>query len=158
MNTTLQTPDEQRADLQAKLAALGGGTSNSVALPAVAQSTIPALGSIGAAPGSPGGGIPGLSQVAGKAGGLSGVLGGLGQGIGALGGLASIYQGFQAQKLAKKAFKFQKGAYNNNLINSTQSYNTELGDRIAARHNTEGRSQAATDQYNRENRLQANTL
>lgn len=52
------------------------------------------------------------------------------QGIQALGG---AYLGFQQLKQAKDALKFQKQAYNTNLTNSVQTYNTSLEDRINGR-------------------------
>lgn len=51
-------------------------------------------------------------------------------GIQALGG---AYLGFQNLKLAKDNLKFNKQAYNTNLTNSTQDYNTKLEDRINGR-------------------------
>jgi hypothetical protein len=52
------------------------------------------------------------------------------QGIQALSG---AYLGFQQLKQAKDALHFQKQAYNTNLTNSVQSYNTSLADRINGR-------------------------
>lgn len=89
-------------------------------------------------------------------GGLGGLAGGLqtaGSAMDILGGLAQIYFGFQQQKLAKKQFAFQREAFNTNLRNSVQSYNTALGDRIRARHFTEGKSDSETAAYLKENRL-----
>lgn len=57
-------------------------------------------------------------------------LGGLLQGIGALG---SAYMGFQQLKAAKEGLDFQKEAFQANLGNSTQAYNTSLEDRIRGR-------------------------
>ena len=82
----------------------------------------------------------------------------LGTGMDILGGLAQIYLGFQANKLANKNLNFQIGAYNNNLENTVQSYNTALSDRINARHFTEGKSAADTTAYLNENKLKANTI
>jgi hypothetical protein len=63
------------------------------------------------------------------------------QGLGQLGGL---YLGLRQLSLAKDSFKLQKEAYNTNLRNSTQSYNTQVGDRIAGRsYATEEERQAA---------------
>jgi hypothetical protein len=50
----------------------------------------------------------------------------LSKGIGA-------YTGLQALSLAKKSFAQEKKAFNINLANQTQSYNTQVGDRIAGR-------------------------
>lgn len=99
---------------------------------------------------------PTAGATGGAAGGLGGLAGGLqtaGSAMDILGGLAQIYFGFQQQKLAKKQFNFQRDAFNTNLQNSVQSYNTALGDRIRARHFTEGKSDSDTAAYLKENRL-----
>lgn len=57
-------------------------------------------------------------------------LGALTQGISALG---SAYLGFQQLQQAKQALGFQKEAFQANLRNSTQAYNTSLEDRIRGR-------------------------
>ena len=84
---------------------------------------------------------------------LSGGLQTAGSAMDILGGLADIYFGFQQQKLAKSNLNFQKNAFNANLGNSVQSYNTALGDRIRARHFTEGKSDSQTAAYLDENKL-----
>jgi len=70
-----------------------------------------------------------------------------------LGSIGSLYGAFQQHKLAKDSLNFQKNAYNTNLKNETQTYNTSLEDRIRARYNTEGKSAASADQYIDENKL-----
>ena len=85
--------------------------------------------------------------------GLAGKLQTAGSAMDILGGLAQIYFGFQQQKLAKQQFGFQKQAFNSNLRNSVQSYNTALGDRIRARHFTEGKSNNDTADYIKSNSL-----
>lgn len=47
--------------------------------------------------------------------------------------LTGAYLGFQQLKQAKEGLKFQKEAFNANLTNSTQNYNTSLADRINGR-------------------------
>jgi hypothetical protein len=71
-------------------------------------------------------------------------------GIGAIG---NIWGAVQANKLAKKQFNFQKEAYETNLKNQTQTYNTALSDRINARYVMEGKSTAERDNYLKENKL-----
>lgn len=87
----------------------------------------------------PGGGLSGALQTAGSVADLAG-------------GLAQIYLGFQANKLAKKNFEFQKTAYNNNLEASTSAYNTALADRANARYHTQNNSAGAAAYIN-ENKL-----
>lgn len=73
--------------------------------------------------------------------------------LGAVQTLGSLWNSFQQNKLAKESFNFQKDAYNENLANQEQSYNTALEDRINARYVTEGKSQAEADAYIEANRL-----
>lgn len=82
--------------------------------------------------------MPGLSPAAG--GGMMGRMGswlsngqnlsGIASGLSALTGM---YMGNQQLKHAKDALGFQKTAFNTNLNNSVQSYNTSLEDRIRGR-------------------------
>ena len=67
--------------------------------------------------------------------------------LGTLGTMGNLWAAFQAQKLAKEQFQFQKGVTNTNLANQIQSYNTSLVDRINARSHMQGDSQATTDAY-----------
>ena len=53
--------------------------------------------------------------------------------LGGLEALSNAYMGFQSLRTAKDNLNFQKKAYNTNLRNSTQSYNTQLADRINGR-------------------------
>jgi len=89
---------------------------------------------------------------------VPGIGGGLGSGLGmnldtlklGLSGIATIgniYAALQANKLAKKQFNFSKKAYNANMANSIQSYNTTLADRLNSRAKVEGSSddQAAAE-------------
>jgi len=101
----------------------------------------------GAAPGILGGIFGGGSSSGGSSGGFGGGL------LGAIPDLLGGILGFGQNKLAKKTFNFQKDAFNANLANQVQSYNTSLEDRARARHNTEGRTGAFTESYLGRNRL-----
>ena len=75
----------------------------------------------------------------------------------ALGGLqtiGSLFMVFQANKLAKKQFRFQKDFANQNLANSIKSYNTALEDRIRSRSFTEGRASGYADDYINKNKME----
>lgn len=61
--------------------------------------------------------------------------------------LGNLWNSYQQNKLAKEQFAFQKDAFQTNLANQTQTYNTALEDRIRARHHTEGKSSGETDAY-----------
>lgn len=85
---------------------------------------------------------------------------GLGWNIGtgqlALGGiqaLGNLWSAWNAQKMAKEQFNYQKGITETNLTNQIQSYNTTLSDRINARAFTEGRPDGYAEQYLAENQL-----
>lgn len=74
----------------------------------------------------------------------------LGMANAALGGLqtiANIWGAFQAQKMAKKQFKFTKDVTNTNLANQIQSYNTALADRARSRGVVEGQTPDQVSQY-----------
>lgn len=73
--------------------------------------------------------------------------------LGTIGTLGNLWSAFQAQKLAKEQFDFQKGVTNTNLANQIQSYNTSLVDRINARSFMQGDSQVVTDKYITDNSL-----
>lgn len=68
--------------------------------------------------------------------------------LGAIKVLGSLWNSFQQNKMAKQQFAFQKEAYQTNLKNQTQTYNTELQDRINARYVTEGRADVQGDVKN----------
>lgn len=73
----------------------------------------------------------------------------------ALGGiqtLGALWNSYQQNKLAKESLSLQRDAFETNLANQTQTYNTSLEDRIRARYATEGRSEQA-DSYIAEHSL-----
>lgn len=74
--------------------------------------------------------------------------------IGGLQTLGNLYMAFQANKLAKKQFRFQRDFANANLANSIKSYNTALEDRIRSRSFTEGRPDGYADTVINKNRLE----
>lgn len=75
----------------------------------------------------------------------------LGLAIQGLSALGNLYQGLQANKLARKQFNFQKEFANTNLNNQMQSYNTALTDRAYARASMD--SNFNPEKYIEENRL-----
>lgn len=79
----------------------------------------------------------------GKLGGLDG-LSTILKGLGSIGGVMAAFKGLD---LAKDQFKFQKEAYNTNLANQTQSYNTALEDTIRARYQGAGRPVREAEAY-----------
>lgn len=120
-------------------------STSSLPAPAVDWSTMSSLPAI---PGL-GGGAPG-----------GGMGGGLGLNMGtaqmAMAGLQTIgnlWSAFQANKLAKKAFNFQRDFANTNLRNQTQTYNTALEDRGANRAFVQGMSPDAARAWLDKNRL-----
>lgn len=94
-----------------------------------------------------------VSGVAGAGNGLGWNLNTAQLGLGALQSLAGLYQGFQANKLARDQFRFTKDFATTNLNNSVQSYNTALADRANARAKVQGDSEAERDAYIASNRL-----
>lgn len=70
-----------------------------------------------------------------------------------LGAIGNIMSAFNAQKLAKKQFEYQKGITDTNLANSIQSYNTTLADRGRARAAMEGQSPEQAAAYLQQNSL-----
>lgn len=86
----------------------------------------------------------GLLSGGGKGGPGGGWLQGAATGADALSKLGGIYLGIKQLGLAQDSFKLQKQAYKTNLANQTQSYNTQVSDRINGRsYNTEEERQAA---------------
>lgn len=74
-------------------------------------------------------------------------------GLGGLKTIGGLYAAFQSNALAKKQFEFTKNAYNQNLTNSIQSYNTALSDRARSRAVMEGQTDAERDAYVSQNSL-----
>jgi len=82
--------------------------------------------------------------------------GGMAQiGLGAISTLGSLWNSFQQNKIAKKSIQLQERTFETNLKNQTQSYNTELRDRIENRYRSEGREnyQQQADGYVDRNKL-----
>ena len=74
----------------------------------------------------------------------------------ALGGLQTIgnlWGAFQANKMAKKQFKYTKEVTDTNLNNSIKSYNTALSDRINSRAVVNGLTQDQVNSYLSSNSL-----
>lgn len=84
-------------------------------------------------PGGPFGAIGGLE-------GLSTILKGLGS-------IGQIFTAMKGLKIAKEQLAFSKEAYQTNLKNQTQTYNTSLEDRIRSRYYTEGKSADQVSSY-----------
>lgn len=73
--------------------------------------------------------------------------------LGGIGTIGNLWSAWQAQKLAKEQFNYQKGITDTNLANQVQSYNTALSDRINARGFVQGDSQSTIDRYIEENSI-----
>ena len=73
--------------------------------------------------------------------------------LGGIGTIGNLWSAWQAQKLAKEQFNYQKGITDTNLANQIQSYNTALSDRINARGFMQGDEQSTIDQYIEENSM-----
>lgn len=83
------------------------------------------------------------TEFLGKIGGIEG-LGSILEGIASLG---QIWAAIQGVNVAKDTLSFNKEAWETNLANQTQSYNTSLEDRIRSRSVTEGWEDGAVDDY-----------
>jgi hypothetical protein len=80
--------------------------------------------------------------------------GGMAQmGIGAIATLGGLWSSFQQNKIAKKSLALQEKTFETNTRNQTQSYNTELEDRIRTRYATERRDPGEADKYIEKNKL-----
>ena len=103
----------------------------------------------------PSGGIGGFGTTGAGTGGLGGLmsLDGLKLIGGGLSTIGNLWNSFQAQKLAKESFRFQKDFANRNLANQISSYNTALDDRARSRGVAEGQSQQQVDDYIAKNSL-----
>lgn len=72
------------------------------------------------------------------------------EGLGSIGGL---WGSIQQNKIAKQQLALSREAFETNMRNSIQSYNTTLEDRIRARYAMEGRGSGEADAYLDANRL-----
>lgn len=80
--------------------------------------------------------------------------GGMAQiGLGAISTLGSLWNSFQQNKIAKKSLALQERTFETNLKNQTQTYNTELEDRIRTRYASEERAAGEADKYIEKNKL-----
>lgn len=70
-----------------------------------------------------------------------------------LGSLGQIWTSMRGLRLAEKQMKFTQDAYETNMANQRQSYNTSLEDRIRSRYSAEGRSASAADAYLQKHQL-----
>ncbi|MGQ0565579.1 MAG: hypothetical protein ACT4OK_10980 [Gemmobacter sp.] len=84
-----------------------------------------------------------------KLGGLEG-MGSIAQGLASLGNLYGAIQGIG---IARDQLKLSKRAFETNLANQTQSYNTALEDRIRSRYVAEGKDASAADEYLKQHSL-----
>lgn len=67
--------------------------------------------------------------------------------FGGIEGLGNLYTAIQSLGMAQDTFDFNKKAWETNLANQTQTYNTSLEDTIRSRYVTEGKSDAEADNY-----------
>lgn len=109
------------------------------------SSLAPTAGAGVVAPGMPGG--SGLGT------GLGMNLGTAQLALGGLGTIGNLWMAFNAQKLAKEQFNFQKDMTNANFANQIQSYNTSLADKINSRVAQEGGDTSQAQAYVDNNKL-----
>lgn len=107
-----------------------------------------------------GGGASAAQIGSGLGGGMGGAGSGLGfnigtaqLGLGAIGTIGNLWAAWQAQKLAKEQFGFQKDMTNANFANQIKTYNTTLLDRSVSRGIMQGDDAAKTEQYIDDNSL-----
>lgn len=74
--------------------------------------------------------------------------------FGGIGTIGNLWMAYQAQKLAKEQFAFQKDMMNANFANQLQSYNTALTDKINSRTAQEGGDTADAQAYIDNNKLE----
>lgn len=74
-------------------------------------------------------------------------------GLGAIGGL---WGAIQENKIAKQQLALSRDAFETNMRNTIQNYNTTLEDRIRARYAMEGRGEADVNSYLDEHSLRRN--
>lgn len=84
--------------------------------------------------------------------GNSGAMQGIGNIAGIIGAFGNVWSAMQSNKLAKKAFEFQKQTYNTNMANQIASYNTAIEDRANARA-VQYDDAGYADQYTKDNSL-----
>ena len=72
--------------------------------------------------------------------------------------IGNLWGAFQAAKMAKKQFRFQKDFANRNLENQTKTYNTAMGDRVGSRQAMYAGSQNAMSAAQAQAYLDANKL
>lgn len=77
--------------------------------------------------------------------------------LGGLQTIGNIWQAWQANKLAKEQFNFQKEITTTNLNNQVQSYNTNLSDRAFSRYHTQNMSPEDAQRYIEANKLNKKT-
>lgn len=97
---------------------------------------------------------PGMGTTAGT--GLGFNLGTANLVLGGIGTIGNLWMAYQAQKLAKEQFSFQKDITNANFANQLQSYNTSLTDKINSRTAQEGGDTADAQAYVDNNKLEDN--
>jgi hypothetical protein len=73
--------------------------------------------------------------------------------VGGLQAFGNLYNSYQQTKMAREQLSFQKEAYQTNLENTTQNYNTTLEDRIKSRYKFEGKSSDEANSYLDEHKL-----
>lgn len=95
---------------------------------------------------------PGMGATAGT--GLGFNLGTTNLVLGGIGTIGNLWMAYQAQKLAKEQFAFQKDITNANFANQLQSYNTTLTDKINSRTAQEGGDTADAQAYVDNNKLE----
>lgn len=104
-----------------------------------------------------GGGLGNMSQGGGSGFGMN--LGTANMALGGLQTIGNLWSAYEANKLARKQFAFQKDITETNLANQILSYNTALEDRMRSRAYTEqgqpgGTTAESAQSYLDQNRLQ----
>lgn len=74
--------------------------------------------------------------------------------LGGLNSLGNLWGAFQANKMAKEQFAYQRNLANANYDNQVASYNTALADRGRSRASIENRDPSYGTQYYEANKLQ----
>ena len=71
----------------------------------------------------------------------------LGAGIAAFSSLANAWNAYEANKMAKQKFSFEKDSWQKNYDNSLKSYNSALSDRAEGMAGWNGWDKTKTDEY-----------